>query len=122
MSRLEIPSRFWFYLGVLVIVAGLYTGRTLAVNSINDEISRIDQASQQERIENITRYVATQTDERKLVSLAKRLKDSDQTTLQIIIDRAYILNPGSPTITLLASTFHPELKEKVLELDPLYKE
>lgn len=116
-----MTGRFWFYLGSLVIVAGLYSWRTATVNAINNEVSRIEQASQQERVANITRYVATQTDERKLVSLAKRLKNSDQETLRIIIDRAYELNPGSRDITLLASEFHPELKTRVLELDPLYK-
>ncbi|MEK7202018.1 MAG: hypothetical protein AAB669_00585 [Patescibacteria group bacterium] len=116
-----MTGRFWFYLGSLVIVAGLYSWRTATVNSINNEVGRIEQASQQERVENITRYVATQTDERKLVSLAKQLKNSDQETLRIIIDRAYELNPGSRDITLLASEFHPELKTRVLELDPLYE-
>jgi|SRR3989344_2128525 len=114
-----MSSRFWFYLGSVVIVAGLYTWRVSVINSLNHEMGNINQASQQERAKNITRYVATQTDERKLVSLAKRLKDGDQETLLIIIDRAYELNPGSPVITLLSSTFHPELKAKVLELDPL---
>ena len=116
-----MSSRFWFYLGSLVIVAGLYSWRIASVNAINNEVSRLEQANQQERVKNITNYVAGQKDERKLVGLAKRLKDSDRETLQIIIDRAYELNPGSRDITLLASTFHPELKDKVLELDPLYK-
>ena len=103
-----------------MIVAGLYSWRTATVNAINNEVGRIEQASQQERVANIARYVATQTDERKLVSLAKKLSHSDKETLRIIIDRAYELNPGSRDITLLASTFHPELKARILELDPLY--
>lgn len=115
-------SRFWFYLGALVVVAGLYSWRTATVNSINNEVGRIEQAASQERIGNMERYVATQTDERKLVSLAKKLSHSDKETLRIIIDRAYELNPGSRDITLLASEFHSELKGRVLELDPLYKE
>ncbi len=115
-------DRFWFYLGSLVIVAGLYSWRVATVNAIANEVGRIEQASQRERMSSITQYVTKQTDERKLVSLAKRLKDSDPETLQIIIDRAYALNPGSRDITLLASQFHPELKEKVRQLDPLYKE
>jgi len=88
-------GRFWFYLGALLIVAGLYSWRTTTVNAINNEVGRIDQAGQQERVKNISRYVATQTDERKLVSLAKKLKNTDRETLRIIIDRAYALNPGS---------------------------
>lgn len=116
-----MSSRFWIYLGTLIIVAGLYSWRIATVNAVNNEVSQIEQASQQERVNNISRYVSTQTDERKLVSLAKRLKNTDKETLRIIIDRAYELNPGSRDITLLASEFHPELKEKVLQLDPLYK-
>ncbi len=116
-----MSNRFWFYLGALVIAAGLYSWRTAAINVINNDVSRIDRAGQQERVANTARYVATQTDERKLISLAKRLKNSDNEILRIIIDRAYELNPGSRDITLLASTFHPELKDKVFELDPLYK-
>src|SRR3989344_6941683 len=114
-----MSSRFWFYLGSIVIAAGLYTWRVSVINSLNLEMVKINQDAKQERAENMSRYVATQTDERKLVSLAKRLKDGDQESLQIIIHRAYQLNPGSPVITLLSSTFHPELKAKVLELDPL---
>lgn len=116
-----MSNRFWFYLGSLVIVVGLYSWRIATVNAINNEVGRIEQTGQEERVRNITRYVETQTDERKLVSLAKRLKNSDKETLRIIIDRAYVLNPGSRDITLLASVFHPELKDRVPELDPLYK-
>lgn len=117
-----MTSRFWFYLGALVVAAGLYSWRIATVNAINNEVGRIEQAGRLERIESVGRYVATQTDERKLVSLAKRLKNSDAETLRIIIDRAYALNPGSRDITLLASYYHPELKKRILELDPLYEE
>ena len=117
-----MSSRFWFYLGSLVIVAGLYSWRIASVNAISNEVSRIEQAGNQEQIKNITRYVAAQSDDKKLVSLAKRLKNGDKEILKIIIDRAYEINPGSRDITLLASSFHPELKDRVPELDPLYKE
>ncbi len=116
-----MTGRFWFYLGALVIVAGLYSWRTATVNAIRNEVAKIDQAGQQERVGGMKRYVAKQTDERKLVGLAKRLKNSDNEILRIIIDKAYELNPGSRDITLLASSFHPELKDRVPELDPLYK-
>lgn len=116
-----MSSRFWFYLGSLVVVVGLYSWRIATVNTINNQVSRIEQVGQQERVKSTAHYIKTQTDERKLVSLAKRLKNGDRETLKIIIDRAYEINPGSRDITLLASTFYPELKEKVLELDPLYE-
>ena len=90
-----MSNRFWFYLGSLVIVAGLYSWRIASVNAINNEVSRIEQTGNQEQIKSVTRYVAAQSDDKKLVSLAKRLKNGDKEILQIIIDRAYEINPGS---------------------------
>lgn len=113
--------RLWFYLGAAVVILGLYGWRLAGTYSINNQISRINQASQQSQSDNLRRWALNQTDERKLISLAKRLKNRDQWLLQILIDRAYALNPNSRDITLLASQFHPELKPKVLILDPLFQ-
>ena len=115
-----MSGRFWFYLAVLIVGAGelslLVGGRA----RLNNELSRLNQAAFEEQEAALKPYLARQTDERKLVSLAKRLKQGDQRLLQLIIERAYELNPNSRDIALLASYFHPELKEKVKELDPLY--
>jgi len=116
-----MTGRFWFYLGVTVIIVGLYSWRLAAVNGVNRQISRIDQASLQAQSDSLNRWAANQTDERKLISLAKKLKNRDQALLQILIDRAYAINPNSRDITILASQFHPELKDKILQLDPLYQ-
>ena len=113
--------RFWFYLGSSIVIVGLSVSRAAVVSSTANGIKQLELSGQEERAGNIARYVERQTDEHKLVSLAKRLRYGDRKSLQIIIDRAYALDRGSPVITLLASSFHPELKERVLELDPLSK-
>lgn len=116
-----MSGRFWFYLTSVVIIIGLYTTRIAVINSLNNTIAKIEQTSRQERIDNLRRYAANTQDERKLVSLAKKIRYEDKEILQTLIDRAYELNPNSRDITILASEFHPELKSKILQLDPLYK-
>jgi len=116
-----MSKRFWFYLTAIVVIAGLYTWRLAVVNGVNNQIGRIEAAGQAERVGNLHRWVDAQKDERKLISLAKKLRYLDNASLQVLIDRAYALNPNSRDITILASQFHPEFKSKILELDPLYK-
>ena len=65
-------------------------------------------------------YLARQTDEHKLIRFAKQLKDRDPAILELVVDRAYEVNPKNRDIVVLASIFHPELKPKILEIDPLY--
>jgi hypothetical protein len=116
-----MTGRFWFYLGASVVIVGLYSWRLAAVNSVTHEISRIDQASLQAQSDSLQTWADGQTDERKVVSLAKKLRTRDQALLKILVDRAYAINPNSRDITILASQIHPELKDKILQLDPLYK-
>lgn len=115
-----MDKRFWFYLGVLIVIAGEISYYRATQNRIAQELARLNLSAQEQRINDLKNYLGRQTDERKLVSLAKKLRFSEAKTLQLIIDRAYELNPNSRDITLLASEFHPELKERVKELDPLY--
>jgi len=117
-----MSNRFWFYLGVAIVIVGLFSYRTGVRNKISNDINRINLESRQAALSDLSKYLEKQTDERKLVSLAKKLRNRESWLLEAIIDRAYAINPKSRDITLLASEFHPELKEKVKILDPLYKE
>lgn len=115
-----MSSRFWFYLGSSILVAGLFAWHIANQNSLILQQARLQEEGQAAEIANLERYAASQTDERKLVSLAKLLRSHDKAVLKPLILRAYELNPNSRDITLLASEYQPSLKEKVKTLDPLY--
>lgn len=116
-----MSNRFWFYLGAAIVIIGLFSYRTAIQNKLSNDIRRIDLESRQTQLSDLSKYLEKETDERKLISLAKKLRNRESWLLQAIIDRAYAINPKSRDITLLASEFHPELKEKIKYLDPLYK-
>lgn len=124
----DVPSelhtvgyRFWFYLAVSIVILGEFSFYKIDQNHIAAQQSRIEKTAIESQVSSLDSYLALQTDERKLVSLAKHLRNSSPVILKPIIDKAYALNPNSRDITLLASYFHPELKARVTELDPLYK-
>jgi len=117
-----MTGRFWFYLAVTIVIIAELTWLHGGRNRLNNELARLDNAAAQQQLTSLRGYLGKQTNERKLVSLAKLLKNREAWLLQPIIDRAYELNPNSRDIALLASFFHPELKERVKELDPLYGE
>jgi hypothetical protein len=114
-------NRFWFYFLVIIIVAGLLTVLYTERSRLDHRIASLNDQSYQLQRQQLQSYLDQQTDARKLVSLAKHLATGDQRLLGMIIDRAYQLNPNSRDIALLASNFHPELKKRVQELDPLYQ-
>ena len=116
-----MTNRHWFYLGAIIIIGGL-----LVVGAANSNLLRRQRlALENQRIvkqkEQFSGYLAKQTDGQKLVRLAKQMKNSDPVILDLIIDRAYELEPADRDIVVLSSYYHPELKNKILELDPLYK-
>lgn len=116
-----MSGRFWFYLGSAIVIAGLFSWYVSNQNSITLQMTRLEEQGRSVRLENLDGYLAKETDERKLVSLAKLLRHEEPLVLKPIIERAYELNPNSRDIALLASEFHPELNEKIKTLDPLYK-
>lgn len=116
-----MSHRHWFYLAIFIVIAGL-----LALGAANSNILRrqrqaIEAESLAAQQQQLGLYLAKQTDGHKLVRLAKQMKNGDPNILKAIIDRAYALNPTDRDIVVLASFYNPELKSKVLELDPLYK-
>lgn len=115
-----MKPRFWFYLAALIIIIGLLTGLLSIRNAGTNEVARLDQIYLERQLQDLNSYLANQEDERKLISLAKKLHHADWRLLQPIIERAYEINPNSRDIALLASVFRPELKQRVRELDPLY--
>lgn len=117
---MTISLRFCFYLGTVIILIGLVSWWAAARNQINQTAIQQLEVSRQEQKGSLKEYLGKQADSRKLVSLAKRLKYADPAVLRPIVERAYELNPNSRDIALLASFFKPELKDRVLELDPLY--
>ena len=115
-----MTNRHWFYLGVLIVIGSLLSVGTASANRLKHQQQAIEAATVAEINANLSRYLTKQTDPFKLVRLAKLMRTQDPTILQPIIERAYALAPKNRDITVLASQFHPELKAKILEIDPLY--
>lgn len=113
--------RAWFYLAFIIILIGLVSWWAAGRNQLNQAAAQQLEDSQRDQERSLKGYLAKQTDSRKLVSLAKRLKNADSAIIRLVVERAYELNPNSRDIALLASFFNPELKDRVRELDPLYK-
>ena len=51
-----------------------------------------------------------------VVSLEVPLKEYDK----LIIDRAYAISPNNHDVLVLETQYHPELKSKLIQVDPLY--
>jgi len=115
-----MTSRFWFYLAVVIALVGLLVFGLIERAKSQVEVSRIDHRAQIERTANMSTYLQHQTDEIKLIRLAKQLKNSQPELVGLVADRAYAINPNSRDVLVLDSYFHPELTSKLLEVDPLY--
>lgn len=115
-----VNHRTWYYLGAAIIIGALIVFGMIESNNIRRQQILIQSQSTSDLQQEMTNYVAAQTDPHKLISLAKRLKDADSSILQIIIDKAYALNPNDRDTLVLASQFHPELASKITQIDPLY--
>jgi len=115
--------REWLYfLSGLVSLAVLGYG-TGAKYSLAKELQRQENTAKQEQLALMRDYLARQNDPRKMVRLSFRLAPSaPEEIVQLVADKAYELKPDSRDIVLLDSVFHPELKEKIKELDPLYQQ
>lgn len=115
-------GRFWFYLPVLIIIAGLGSYLSWIHTRQDSELAAIELASDKQRQASMAVYLAAQTDGRKMISLAKTVEKTAPELVEPIVLKAYELLPNSRDAAILASHYRPELKEKVKELDPLYQE
>jgi len=94
----------------------------IAKSSLAKNLNRQTADNQQQQIEQMKAYLTQQSDPRKMVRLTFRLSSSaSKEIVQLVADKAYELKPDSRDIVLLDSIFHPELKDKIIELDPLYQ-
>lgn len=115
-----MTGRVWLYLTGAIIAVALIARGTLAVSAVNHASAALEAQSLGEQQQILGAYLTKQTDEHKLIRFAKQMKSQDPALLMMIADRAYEVNPKNRDIVVLASLFHPELKPKILELDPLY--
>lgn len=115
-----MAKRGWFYLAVVIMLVGEIVAFDMVRIRQSQALAEINDQATVHQEQDLATYLTRQTDDRKLVRLAKLLARSQSSVLRPIIDRAYALNPKSRDITLLASSYHPELKDQVMELDPLY--
>lgn len=117
-----MAKRFWYYLAALITAVILLTYYAINITVSHRQISHYNAESLENQKSSLENYLTKQTDPRKLISLAKRLKGREDALIQLVADKAYELAPDSRDAALLASAFHSELKDKLLELDPLYQE
>lgn len=119
-TKLSMSIRVWGYGLFFLIVLGAVSLWRLELKEIESDLKTNLQAQQVERIKNLDAYLIKQKDERKLVSLIKKIPNEDYEILRRIALRAYELNGQSRDIALIASQFDPKIKEKVIKLDPLH--
>ncbi len=115
-----MSKRFWFYSASLIVMAGLLVWLLALRNQLRNEQQRQQTLFAAEQQALLSNYLSSQDDERKLVTLAKTYAKTQPELVRPVIERAYELNPNSRDIVILASHYHPELKEKIKFLDPLY--
>jgi len=117
-----MSGRAWFYLLASIVISGLLSFLLWNQSRLAQEQSKIEQDSLSAARLSMEDYLAKQKDGRKLVTLARRVNHIRPELVEPIILRAYELLPNSRDVAILASTYRPELKEKVKELDPLYQQ
>lgn len=115
-SRLNL----FLYGGIIALVIAGYGN--ISIRRIVRQSEKQQAANNETQMVQMKEYLAKQTDARKMVRLSLKLAPSGNKALtQAAIDRAYELKNNSRDIALLDSYFHPELKQRVVELDPLYE-
>lgn len=112
-------NRFWLYLPAAIVALGLVAFWNW--ERIDSQAQAAAATSQSLAFEqtDLKTFLAKQTDGPKLISLAKHVNSNQPELVEIIIEKAYALAPTNPDAVLLASAYHPELKAKALQLNPL---
>jgi hypothetical protein len=98
-------NRVWAYLGFSIVISALLVWYFSESRAQTREIQTINNLAEQEQTTSFDAYLAKQTDERKLLVLAKLLRSGEQWRLRKIADRAYALNPTARDVALFASYF-----------------
>lgn len=115
-SRLNL----FLYSGIIALIIAGYGN--IAIKKTIRQSEKQQATNNETQTTQIKEYLAKQTDARKMVRLSLQLATGGNRALtQAVIDRAYELINNSRDIALLDSYFHPELKQRVVELDPLYE-
>ncbi len=115
-----MSGRFWFYLGAVIIIAGLGTTQLANARRSENELAKIEVDGLTESEAALDLYLAKQTDSRKLVSLVLLYNKTRPELVRRVALRAFELNKDSRDIALLAAPYSEEAKERVHFLDPLY--
>ncbi len=112
-------NRFWLYLCAAIIALGLVAYWNWESADLQTRTNTTTAQALKTAQADLKNFLTKQTDGPKLISLAKRLNKNQPELVKPIIEKAYALAPTNPDVVLLASAYHPELKAKALELNPL---
>lgn len=115
-----MSRRFWFYSASLIVIAGLLVWLLAIRNQHRNEQERQEALFAADQQAQLEKYLSDHNDDRKLVTLAKHYAKTEPGLVRQVVEKAYELNPNSRDIVILVSHYHPELKEKIKFLDPLY--
>ncbi len=112
----------WLFYVICAIAIGGMAISLLVVK----KVSATNLTNQQAQFEKTSladwqKYLDAQNDPHKLISLAKRIASNHPRLLEPLFDRAYKLAPGERDIVILDSYYHPELKKRVEDIDPLFE-
>lgn len=114
-----MTSRFWLYSALVIVIIGSISFWVVAKNNLNHRATIAGETLIKNDQATLTLFLAKQTDAAKLIGLAKRVNNSEPALVQPIVERAYALGSTNPDAVWLASYYHPELKTKALQLNPL---
>ncbi len=117
-----MSGRFWFYLGALIIIAGLGTTYTANARRFENDQRRLEAAAADADRGRLEEYLKKQTDSYKLVRLALTYQITRPELVEPTALRAFELNQNSRDIAILAAPFSQKAKERILFLDPLYQQ
>jgi hypothetical protein len=115
-----MSGRFWFYLGAVIIIAGLATTYLANNRRLANRQAQIETAGLEESQKALDLYLKKQTDSRKLVRLALLYSKTRIELVKPVALRAYELNQNNRDIALLAAPYSDAAKERVKFLDPLF--
>ena len=117
-----MSGRFWFYLGAVIVIAGLGTTYLANARRLENQLTKIDDQGLADSRTALEKYLAGQKDSRKLVSLAILYNKTRPELVGPVALRAFALNKDSRDIAILAAPYSEEAQERIRFLDPLYDE
>lgn len=112
-------NRLLLYVPAAIAVLGLVAFWNWSNNDLQAQANTVIAQGLKTAQTDLQKFLTKQTDGPKLIGLARRLNKNQPELVKPVVEKAYALAPTNPDAVLLASAYHPELKAKALQLNPL---